>query len=301
MKDMKTSRLVTILMTLVSVVSCRHKELCYDHPHGGSLKVVFEWTKAAETVGQNMELFLFPSGGGHTLHYQFYSSDGGFISVPSGIYRAVCANTGTGANQFNDTLSSFDGFMITTRAVKMSESAILEPDILYSDHINEDIDIDDRPDQVLVMHPKQRTPRYTVILNNVRNLNGAKSCLASLSNLSCAYLAVNDEPFDDSHTETFEMLRTGETSLAGKVTIFGHRHTECHDHILTLYFDLQDGKKLTREVDVTARMDQLAREGSMTGEIIIDLDIEIPKPISNGSGFRPTVDGWEGEDIDVSI
>ena len=301
---MKTKRYITeilMLAALMASVSCQHKDLCFDHPHNGHLQVVFDWAKVSETVEQNMELFLFPVGGGCPLHYQFYNIYGGYIDVPSGVYRAICTNAGTGANRFEDSSDTFSGFTVTTRALGKSEDAILEPDILYSDHISDDIRIDSGRDQTLVMYPAQRTPRYTVIVNNVRNLNGAKSCTATLTKLSCSYMAADDEPLDDSHSESFEMARAGETSLVGMVTIFGHRHSECRDHILTLHFALQNGKDLDCAVDISDRMTELMREGRMSGEIIVDLNIDLPKPISNGSGFQPTVDGWEGEEIDVSI
>ena len=301
---MKTKRYITeilMLAALMASVSCQHKDLCYDHPHNGHLQVVFDWAKVSETVEQNMELFLFPVGGGRPLHYQFYNIYGGYIDVPSGVYKAICANTGTGANRFEDSSDTFSGFTVTTRALSKSEDAILEPDILYSDHISDGIRIDSGKDQTLTMYPAQRTPRYTVIVKNVRNLNGAKNCTASLTKLSCSYRAADDEALDDSHSQSFEMARAGESSLVGMVTIFGHRHNECLNHILTLHFDLQSGNELNCTVDVSDRMTELARDGRMSGEIIIDLDIDLPKPISNGSGFQPTVDDWEGEEIDVSI
>lgn len=286
---------------LLSTISCEHKDLCYDHHHNGSLKVVFDWSKAEEPTGQNMELFLFPMGGGHPMHYQFYGTRGGMIDVPSGLYRAICVNNGTGANRFTDESETFNDFTVTTRADSKSEDTILEPDILYSDYSRIDIDIDDKTEQTLVMYPSQKTPRYTVIVKNVRNLGGAKTCRASLSSLSCGYLAVPDFPSDASHVQNFDMARAGETTLAGNVTIFGHRHNECHDHILKLQFVLQDGKEFVCTADVSSRMSQLAQDGVMSGEIIVDMDIDIPKPISNGSGFQTTVDGWEGEEIDLSM
>ena len=301
---MKTNRYIAkilALTALMSSVSCQHKDLCYDHSHNGSLQVVFDWTRVPETLEQNMELFLFPVGGGHHLNYQFYDIHGGHIDVPSGVYRAICANTGTGANHFDDPSDTFGEFTVTTRSLSKAEDIILEPDILYSDHISDGIRIDSGKDQTLVMYPAQRTPRYTVIVKNVRNLNGAKNCTASLTKLSCSYRAADDEALDDSHSQSFEMARAGESSLAGMVTIFGHRHNECLNHILTLHFDLQSGNELNCTVDVSDRMTELARDGRMSGQIIIDLDIDLPKPISNGSGFQPTVDDWEGEEIDVSI
>lgn len=288
------------MMILVSAVSCQHKDLCYDHPHNGKLRVVFDWTKASGTVDENMELFLFPDGGGPALHYQFYNMSGGVIEVPAGVYRAVCANAGAGANRFEGTSASYGEFKVTTRAVNKAGDIIVEPDMLYSDHLDDGIDIDGVSEQTLVMYPVQKAPRYTVILRNVRNLNGAKSCAASLSNLSCGYLAALDEAYDDSHIQNFDMSRSGETELEGPFIFFGHRHSGQRAHILMLDFALQNGSDMTCTVDVTERMAELAREGCMTGDIIIDLNIDIPKPITNGSGFQPTVDGWGNEEININ-
>ena len=310
---MKMKRhIAAALAALTATISCQHKELCYDHPHNGSLNVVFDWTKAQEPVGQNMELFLFPvispenpirpeSGVFRPLHYQFYDIHGGTIEVPSGAYRAICVNTGTGANRFTDDSDDFEDFTVTTRAAGKADDSILEPDILYSDHTLAVIGIEDKVQQTLVMYPVQRTPRYTVIVKNIHNLGGARGCQATLSSLSCCYLEVPCLPSDASHTQTLDMARAGETVLAGQITIFGHRHSECMDHILTLSFTLLDGQQYTVTADVSGRMDELSREGRMSGDIEVDLDIEIPKPISNGSGFQPTVDGWEGEYIDLSM
>ncbi|MBQ0006331.1 MAG: DUF5119 domain-containing protein [Alistipes sp.] len=298
---MKTAGYIVILLMSLTTLSCQHKELCYDHLHNGGLKVVFDWSKASKPIGQNMELYLFPVNGGYPLNYQFYDTEGGMISVPSGVYRAICVNVGTGANRFFDDSGSYDGFTVTTRTVSKVEDSILEPDILYSDHSLFDIDVNDRMEQTLVMHPVQRTPRYNVIVRNIRHLGGVRSCMASLSSLSCGYMAVSDEPSDASHIQNFDMTRIGETTLEGQITIFGHKHSECRNHILTLHFFLLDGNEFICTADISGRMIQLSQEGSMSGDIIVDMDADIPKPISNGSGFETTVGEWKGEEIDLSM
>lgn len=42
-----------MIMTTIAVVilaSCRHKELCYDHPHGMEVNVVFDWSEAPDAT-----------------------------------------------------------------------------------------------------------------------------------------------------------------------------------------------------------------------------------------------------------
>jgi hypothetical protein len=45
-----------------------------------------------------------------------------------------------------------------------------------------------------------------------------------------------------------------------------------------------------------------ASQGPDAEEIIVNLDdLPIPKPIVNGGGFQPTIDGWQGVEIDVGM
>ena len=46
----------------------------------------------------------------------------------------------------------------------------------------------------------------------------------------------------------------------------------------------------------------LAAMGEDDYEVGIELDeLPIPKPIVNGSGFQPTIDSWQGVEIDVGM
>lgn len=320
---MKRYIIMTLTVAAMTMSSCQHKDLCYEHPHTGTLDVVFDWTKAPDAEPATMELFLFPKGGGTVIHHQFGNRYGGSLTVPSGVYRSICFNTGNGANRFSDLNTPYEEFRVETRSisddeafsqmrsslsisvpkstVEDDESTILEPDILYSSHHDEEIVTSDNVRQTITFYPERRTPRYTVILKNVQNLKYTKSRMATLSSLSCSFMAGYNRSLDGSHTESFVLGKVDETTLQGALTVFGHRHDQQPKHILSVYFVLLDGHGVYYNFDITSKICTPELEGVMEATIVIDLGIEIPKPIVNGSGFHPTVDGWRNEDIDITM
>lgn len=319
-------RYIIITLTTVTAVifsSCQHKDLCYDHPHTGTLDVRIDWSKAPEAEPETMEFFLFPKNGGPAIHHQFSNRFGGSLTVPSGVYRSICFNTGEGANRYSDLNTPYEDFRVQTRSITDEEafapmrsslsvsvpkstvgddeSTILEPDILYSSYHNEEIVTSDNVHQTVTFYPERRTPRYTVILKNVQNLKYTKGRMATISSLSCSFLTGFNRSLDASHTESFTLNKVDDTTLQGALTVFGHIHKEEPKHILSVYFVLLDGHGVYYNFDITSEICSPEMEGVMEATIVIDLGIEIPKPIVNGSGFHPTVDGWRNEDIDITM
>lgn len=317
-----------IIIALISVLtiimsSCQHKELCYDHPHSGTLNVVIDWSKAPLATPATMELLLFPKNGGPALYHQFANRNGGSLKVPSGVYRAICLNPGEGANRYSSLNTSFEDFRVLTRPVSDEEalvqmrsllsanvpnatnhddeSTILEPDTLYSSHLDDEILVVANCNRTVIFYPERRTPHYTVILKNVRNLKYTKGRMASVSDLSCGYMVGLDRPIDSGHTQFFTLGMVDETTLQGTLTVFGHRHDQEAHHFLSIYFTLLDGRGICYNFDITRQICTPELEGEMDVTIVIDMGVEIPKPIVNGSGFHPTVDDWKNENIEISM
>ena len=70
---------------------------------------------------------------------------------------------------------------------------------------------------------------------------------------------------------------------------------------------LADGSKWYYTQDVGNQMHDPSHGGGGGGsdenveiDIVVD-DLPIPKPIVNGSGFQPTIDGWQGIEIPVDM
>lgn len=98
---------VTIFASLL-LISCEHKDLCYDHSHTYRVQVVFDWRNTPGASPETMRLYLFPVDGGTSQAYEFTDYRGGYINVPAGGYRALCVNSDTESVLYRNT-DSFDG------------------------------------------------------------------------------------------------------------------------------------------------------------------------------------------------
>ena len=80
---------VTIFASLL-LISCEHKDLCYDHSHTYRVQVVFDWRNTPGASPETMRLYLFPVDGGTSQAYEFTDYRGGYINV---IGRCVSTRT----------------------------------------------------------------------------------------------------------------------------------------------------------------------------------------------------------------
>lgn len=70
---------------MLPLVSCEHKELCYDHSHTVDVRVVLDWKNAAEASPSSMRLYLFPQDGGG----RFFRTDLPTVVVEISLYPSV--------------------------------------------------------------------------------------------------------------------------------------------------------------------------------------------------------------------
>ena len=81
------------VMLLSLLAACEHKDLCYDHSHTTQVEVVFDWTEAPDADPATMSLYLYPEDGSEPMRYEFTDRTGGTITVPIGVYDALCVNS----------------------------------------------------------------------------------------------------------------------------------------------------------------------------------------------------------------
>jgi hypothetical protein len=194
-----------------------------------------------------------------------------------------------------------------------NEPVILEPDPLWgasSEAFTLKLDEKDVngtiPTTVITMHPTSRVYEVTVNIHNVPNLQYTGQIGAALSGLAPSVYMVSGELGESLATETFVGSVVNETTIVMHVRIFGHcpraHQGELNTHKLTIYAVLADNSKWYHTEDVTDQMHDWSQNPEDAEEIIINLkDLPIPKPIVNGSGFQPTIDGWQGIEIDVGM
>lgn len=107
-----------IIMTgiaILSVVSCRHKELCLQHPHKTSLRIEFDWKNCPEATPSGMYVYFYPANRPGTCFWRDISRKGALIDIPDGDYNIICYNSDsetlrpTGTENF-DTHQAFTRF-----------------------------------------------------------------------------------------------------------------------------------------------------------------------------------------------
>lgn len=305
------------VMLLSLLAACEHKDLCYSHPHSSQVEVVFDWVNAPDADPVTMSLYLYPKNGSEPMRYEFTDRNGGIITVPPGLYDAVCVNSDkeTQRIQNKERMETFEVTTSNTRSLigmlaSKSETAprargaedernVLEPEALWSDHA-EHIDLtDDTKSHKIVLTPKQRVIICSVEIRNVENLRHVNGISAALTGMSGGWLAGIDELTDEKVTIPFEVnADSRKTMLTGQLTSFGHCPKEEGAHKLMIYAQMSDDNTYFYEMDVT---DQLHDPSQDPTHIKIVLDkLPLPKPITGG-GLQPTVKEWQEVYIDLPM
>ncbi len=318
MKKFLLNIIMCICITLLSA-SCEHKELCFDHGHIVNLKVTFDWQYAPEAAPATMSLYMFPEGGGEGMRYEFTDSKGGTIRIPIGNYKAFCFNSDTEVIRYRNS-ESFETFELITRDAKAlmgmqglgfsssgvprangteGERIAFSPDLLWSDR-TEQIEITEANAPAnLTLYPQSVVNTYTIEVRNVANLKYVRALSGSLSGLTEGYLPSTGGLGDDRVTIPFEVTYTaGEDKIRGSLRTFGHCYDTAVDHILVIYAVMSDGSKYYYTFDVTNQMHSASDQRNI--HIVVD-ELPLPKPITNGGGFRPDVGGWSSVDIDIDM
>ena len=310
-------------------VSCEYKDLCYDHNHVVPLQVIFDWTKApeAQVKGMTVQYYNMNNLAADPVRYDYPGMDGGTARLGEATWQALAYNYDTETILYRDmqspaTLEAYtrqssieEGTQLSRsgmpRAVEAAdEPVILEPDPLWA-AVSDDIVLElGKTHEPVVMQPTRRVHELTVHIVNVPNLEYAGQFGAAVSGLAPSVKMATGELGEGCATQSFPLSVVGDT-LTATVHIFGHcphlKEGQVNPHLLTVYAILADGSKWYHTVDIS---DEVHNTGAPDpgpapeddGDIVVDLDgLPVPKPIVNGSGFRPTIDGWQGVEIDVSM
>lgn len=311
MKKMNLRLAVCCVIAQLSVMSCNHRELCYDHSHWVDLKVEFDWSLEPDASPRTMVMYLFPHEGGDPYRYEITDINGSIVRVPSGDYDAVAFNGET--ESLVETGTAFGDFMITT-----DEESLLAPINRSDSKAPRPEEAEDEPvkkapetmwsaslsgvtvhsattDQTICFTPQESTVIYDVVFQNVENVNGDLAVSAAISGVAEGFCPSVAMPAGASVTVPFAVGITGSTSLGGSVTLFGHC-TDTGDsrkHILTVY----TANHFYYNFDVTGQIHNAPDPYHIT--IVID-GLRLPDP--DDTGMHPEVSEWTdvvNENIDM--
>lgn len=336
MKAMNPKILYLLLVAGASqaMVSCQHKELCYDHSHVVDFQVVFDWRQAPQADPGSMSLYLHPAVGGEAKRYDFVQREGGRARITADTYHALCLNSdntdwaqfrGTGSHEtfeihtLDAEVLSGNGF--PTRSLPKAEEAADEriamaPGMVWSDH-GENVDLTAAAagaTPTVTLYPEEAVCHYTVTVNNVVNAEYVQGTIldGTLSGLAEGYLPVGETATDTAVTYPFEASLSKETrTITGSFLSFGDCATAETRHYLTIYMILTDQSKWYSTHDVT---DQVHNAADPTHVSIVLDGLELPKPIPGtgggsgdgtgdgaGGGFRPEVNDWSSTEVEIPM
>ncbi|MDE6279416.1 MAG: DUF5119 domain-containing protein [Paramuribaculum sp.] len=316
---MRTSVIFQLLTAALALTlgSCEHKELCYDHSVRRNVYVEFDWSKAPDADPASMLVYFFPTSG-DALAYTFTGRSGGQIALPLGRYCALTIN-GDMSERMNTRHTEdpdifevftkdatqlsgggFDARLLPRASGEESERMALTPDMIWSIR-NDSIEMrdDDEGDKYIIFMPEEAVCHYTVDILDVKNLDylhGA-SVDATISGMAEGYLNGHGNATDNTVTMPFTLKpSTGNESLHSEFLTFGECNTNKVSHRITVYLRLTDGTKWYHTFDVT---DQVADAPDPRHVNIVIRGLELPQPVSGGGGFIPDVNKWN--DIEINL
>ena len=302
-----------VAFAVLLLMSCEHKELCYDCSRTIKIQVIFDWRNTPNVTPETMRLYLFPLDGGKPEAYEFTDYRGGDINVPAGRYRALCVNSDTESVLYRniDFFGSFEayapdgvlsvrGFSVPRVKGTSEERIARSPDRLYSDRLD-DVTIElSKENQTVVLYPELSVCRYRVKIMNVSNLKyiSSNGLSGALSGMSGGLLMGPNDLTLDVVTVPFEVVSDGISTLTADFWVFGQIGLDGPVHQLVIYVIMADGSKNYYTFDVSRQVDEAADPHNV--HILLD-GLPLPKPIVNGGGFHPTVDEWQNIYVDVPM
>lgn len=330
---MKFTKLFLLTSSLFLLTSCDYKDLCYDHSNGASVNVRFDWQKAPDLNAQGMTVLFYNTGkAGDPERYDFVGRDGGTARLVTGSYRAVAYNYDTETILYRNmedisTLEAYTrrssieegtqmaalsrGYEMPRAGGTEDEPVILEPDPLCGAQ-SDAFQLNAKVTGDVTIMPHMRTQEVVITINHVPNLQYTSQIGGSLTGLAPSVNMSTGELGEGCATQAFTAVAKGDSTIVMTFNIFGHcphaTGDDHNDHLLTVYAVLADGSKWYYTQNVGDQMHNPSQGGGGGGapgenveiDIVVD-DLPIPKPIVNGSGFQPTIDGWNGIEINVDM
>ena len=315
---------LAVAATFFLAVACDYKPLCYDFDYAGTGSVAFDWQGDTTCVTTFMSACLHDGPEQEPRRYDFPGMEGGTFRIRPGWWTPVAWNGDVPAIVFRDT-DLPDTYIAYTRTTSVKDASrmklegdvpqvksaeervIMEPDPLW---FGLGVPMEMKPNeatpaQTLTMEP--RTIRINIIVHDIANLGWTSQFAGSLSGLADGVACASGVPTTDPATEAFYLYSPSDSTLAASIEAFGlcpEAGGKYPENWLTLYFILGDGTRFYCTIDVTEALRNAPWDDRIrTLELVIDGSeaVPLPAPMQGSSGFVPTIDGWVGVEISLTM
>ncbi|RRD92886.1 DUF5119 domain-containing protein [Bacteroides heparinolyticus] len=294
-----------------TLVSCGHRELYYPSSPTAEVVVRFDWSAAPGAEAEGMCAWFFPEDGGKAVRCDFTDPSGGTARIPWGSYRVAYMNNDTETVQVRGE-DSYGTLELYTRQGSLLEAVnahgsppganpggepvVAAPEAVWGGSL-EDVLLergeDEKAPRSVVLPVRPQTCGLSLEVAEVENLKYVLGVGASLSGLSGSLLLGSGATSAVRSTVPFAAESDGVSKVTAGMRFFGLSSGADTGRTLTLYFILADGSRHYYRFDVADRVNNAPDKRHI--RIVIDR-LSLPKPIVNGGGFHPQVDGWEEEE-----
>lgn len=306
-----------LIMPLLAIFAgCEHKDLYYDS--AGQVKIVFDWRNAPDANPASMVTQFFGEPGTSSLRFIYQGKDGGVITLPLGSYSGIAVNGDDNdwvRLRHVDDVENYETYTIDalntqayglpSRALPRAEGTEGErmaepPGMLWSDR-QDNIEHYDYSNDTITFYPEEVICHYTVDIYDVTNLEYVNRAQidGTISGMAEGFNHGAKRP-TDAHV-TMPFLLTGDApakTLHAEFLTFGESPSDPGRHILSVYMFLTDGSKWYYNFDVTSQV----HDAPDPRHVHITLrGLTVPHPITDEGGFRPNVNDWQTEDIEMKM
>lgn len=321
---MKLTRLLTLTLLVSALASCRHKDFCYNHPHG-NIYVEVEYDDDNDPDDALIirdrisasRILVYHQPTGEMSYGADIDRSRNQLPVSAGeTYHFIAHNAGTQALSFYGR-DRFHSHGVTTR-----ECDILEP--LYGSLATEsDVDLGNGQRVMTTIEPIWSAVaeavvcnigdvvhltalplhcRYTFEMRNIEGLGGVVRASSFITGMSGGAILGTAELHDSPVTVAVSArVGTDGRSITGSFMCFGHNPLIDVRHRMGLFLEFANGARYKfvdgDHLDVTDQV--VSAHNRRRVHIIID-GIKIPASAAPDAGFDVTVNPWTGgENMDI--
>lgn len=313
-------RIFSLMLFLLILTACEHKELRYVTSSFRSLRVEFNWERYEDfQKPEGMRVIFYPKDGtSEPWIFDFPNGEGRQIELPENEYRVICYNYDTSGISW-ETPNSFMEYLAKTRSVLAPDSvkACTTPSWLCGDHIDW-VSLENIPagtEKVITLYPVRMVSRYTYEVNGIQNLERVVDIRASLSGMSGSLLMAEDRLPDGVSENLFFGGEISGHQIKGGFYTFGYCQDIASPQVFKLYLKCRNGTVIVVEQDVSAQVHSVPVRGHLGDvHLIINFRFDVPEiktdggsggggnggnNSSGGAGFDVGVDDWADVNEDI--
>lgn len=304
------------LMATIALSSCHHKDLFMEK--SGDVKVVYDWRYAPDANPASMVAIFYSDSYDGFLRFILEGKDGGDISLPVATFSGLSVNgddndwvklrnINTIDNYETYTIDAWstEAYGLPTRSIPRAEGTEDErmaqtPGMLWTCRTDSIVHALDG-EETITFYPREAVCHYTVDIYDVANLEYVNRAEidGTISGMAEGYNHGKKCPTDNHVTMPFSLTSdVDEHTLHAEFLTFGESANDPGKHILTVYLYLTDGSKWYYNFDVTSQVHDAA---DPTHVHITLREMPIPHPITDEGGFRPNINDWQTEEIEMQM